>query len=141
MCQSDDHDSLLHLRRSFGRWFPIENADMVYTTNSFCFDLKVLTTTVSRLCGILHSKDSCGDCVMSVPLSVCLCLSVSLMTRDAQVAEFATQFFITDNKCNCAGLVLAGSAEFKHELQVQRRSREYATSPRPTVDFRYLVQY
>lgn len=35
-----------------------------------------------------------------------------------QVAEFATQFFITDNKCNCAGIVLAGSAEFKHELQV-----------------------
>lgn len=35
-----------------------------------------------------------------------------------QVAEFATQFFITDNKCNCAGLVLAGSAEFKNELQV-----------------------
>lgn len=37
-----------------------------------------------------------------------------------QVAEFATQFFITDNKCNCAGLVLAGSAEFKNELQVRR---------------------
>ncbi|CAM9236395.1 unnamed protein product [Scytosiphon promiscuus] len=34
-----------------------------------------------------------------------------------KVAEFATQFFITDNKCNCAGLVLAGSAEFKSELQ------------------------
>ncbi|PWN39739.1 peptide chain release factor eRF/aRF subunit 1 [Ceraceosorus guamensis] len=33
-----------------------------------------------------------------------------------KVAEAATQHFITDNKCNCAGLVLAGSAEFKNEL-------------------------
>jgi peptide chain release factor subunit 1 len=33
-----------------------------------------------------------------------------------KVAEFATQFFITDNKCNCAGLVMAGSADFKSEL-------------------------
>jgi len=33
-----------------------------------------------------------------------------------KVAEFATQHFITDNKCNCAGLVLAGSADFKTEL-------------------------
>lgn len=33
-----------------------------------------------------------------------------------KVAEFATQHFITDNKCNCVGLVLAGSADFKTEL-------------------------
>jgi peptide chain release factor subunit 1 len=33
-----------------------------------------------------------------------------------KVAELATQHFITDNKCNCAGLVLAGSADFKTEL-------------------------
>jgi peptide chain release factor subunit 1 len=33
-----------------------------------------------------------------------------------KVAEFATQFFITDNKCNCVGLVMAGSADFKSEL-------------------------
>ena len=32
-------------------------------------------------------------------------------------AELATQYFITDNKCNVAGLVLAGSADFKTELQ------------------------
>jgi peptide chain release factor subunit 1 len=33
-----------------------------------------------------------------------------------KVAEFATQFFITDNRCNCVGLVMAGSADFKNEL-------------------------
>lgn len=32
-------------------------------------------------------------------------------------AELATQYFISDNKCNVAGLVLAGSADFKTELQ------------------------
>jgi len=32
------------------------------------------------------------------------------------VAELATQFFITDNKCNVTGIVLAGSAELKTEL-------------------------
>ena len=31
-------------------------------------------------------------------------------------AEMAVQFFITDNKCNVAGLVLAGSADFKTDL-------------------------
>jgi peptide chain release factor subunit 1 len=31
-------------------------------------------------------------------------------------AEMAVQFFITDNKCNVAGLVLAGSADFKQDL-------------------------
>ena len=34
-----------------------------------------------------------------------------------KVAELAVQNFIDDNKCNCAGLVLAGSADFKSELQ------------------------
>lgn len=33
-----------------------------------------------------------------------------------KVAELATQHFITDSKCNVAGLVLAGSADFKTEL-------------------------
>ena len=33
-----------------------------------------------------------------------------------KVAEYATQHFITDNKCNVTGLVLAGSADFKNEL-------------------------
>ncbi|CAO1630556.1 unnamed protein product [Parajaminaea phylloscopi] len=33
-----------------------------------------------------------------------------------KVAELAVQHFITDNKCNVAGLVLAGSADFKTEL-------------------------
>lgn len=31
-------------------------------------------------------------------------------------AEMAVQFFISDNKCNVAGLVLAGSADFKNDL-------------------------
>lgn len=31
-------------------------------------------------------------------------------------AEHAVQFFITDNKCNVAGLVMAGSADFKTDL-------------------------
>jgi peptide chain release factor subunit 1 len=33
-----------------------------------------------------------------------------------KVAEAAAGHFLTDNKCNCAGLILAGSAEFKTEL-------------------------
>jgi peptide chain release factor subunit 1 len=33
-----------------------------------------------------------------------------------KVAELATQYFITDNKCNVKGLILAGSADFKTEL-------------------------
>ena len=33
-----------------------------------------------------------------------------------QVAETATQFFITGDRPNVAGLVLAGSADFKTEL-------------------------
>mmetsp|Transcript_16208 Transcript_16208/g.21482 ORF Transcript_16208/g.21482 Transcript_16208/m.21482 type:complete len:444 (+) Transcript_16208:60-1391(+) len=33
-----------------------------------------------------------------------------------KVAEMAVQFFITDNKVNVAGIVLAGSADFKTEL-------------------------
>jgi peptide chain release factor subunit 1 len=31
-------------------------------------------------------------------------------------AEMAVQFFISDNKCNVAGLILAGSADFKTDL-------------------------
>ena len=31
-------------------------------------------------------------------------------------AEMAVQFFISDNKCNVAGIVLAGSADFKNDL-------------------------
>jgi peptide chain release factor subunit 1 len=33
-------------------------------------------------------------------------------------AELCTTYFITDNKCNVAGIVLAGSAEFKNDLLV-----------------------
>ena len=33
-----------------------------------------------------------------------------------KVAEFATQYFITDNKCNVRGIILGGSADFKTEL-------------------------
>ena len=33
-----------------------------------------------------------------------------------KVAELAVQFFIADNKPNVAGIVLAGSADFKTEL-------------------------
>lgn len=33
-----------------------------------------------------------------------------------RVAELAVQFFITDNKVNVAGIVMAGSADFKSEL-------------------------
>eukprot|EP00163_Fabomonas_tropica_P017298 TRINITY_DN3076_c0_g1_i1.p1 TRINITY_DN3076_c0_g1~~TRINITY_DN3076_c0_g1_i1.p1 ORF type:complete len:432 (-),score=129.33 TRINITY_DN3076_c0_g1_i1:1103-2398(-) len=33
-----------------------------------------------------------------------------------KVAELATQFFITQDKCNVKGLILAGSADFKSEL-------------------------
>ena len=35
---------------------------------------------------------------------------------NAQVAETATQFFITADRPNVSGLVLAGSADFKTEL-------------------------
>mmetsp|Transcript_4488 Transcript_4488/g.11598 ORF Transcript_4488/g.11598 Transcript_4488/m.11598 type:complete len:438 (+) Transcript_4488:71-1384(+) len=34
-----------------------------------------------------------------------------------KVAEIATQMFITNDKCNVSGLVLAGSADFKNDLQ------------------------
>ena len=37
-------------------------------------------------------------------------------TPHPQVAELAVQFFITNDKPNVAGLVLAGSADFKTEL-------------------------
>lgn len=33
-----------------------------------------------------------------------------------KVCEVAANVFITDNKCNVTGLVLAGSADFKNEL-------------------------
>ncbi|KAJ3027257.1 UNVERIFIED_CONTAM: Polypeptide release factor (eRF1) in translation termination [Siphonaria sp. JEL0065] len=33
-----------------------------------------------------------------------------------KVAELSTQFFITENAVNCAGIILAGSADFKTEL-------------------------
>lgn len=35
-----------------------------------------------------------------------------------QVAELAVHYFITDNKANVVGLVMAGSADFKTELQL-----------------------
>lgn len=33
-----------------------------------------------------------------------------------KVAEVATQLFIANDRPNCAGLILAGSADFKTEL-------------------------
>jgi len=33
-----------------------------------------------------------------------------------KVAEYATQYFITDNKCNVKGIIIGGSADFKTEL-------------------------
>ena len=33
-----------------------------------------------------------------------------------KVAETATQLFITNDKCNVSGIVLAGSADFKNDL-------------------------
>jgi peptide chain release factor subunit 1 len=33
-----------------------------------------------------------------------------------KVAELSTQYFITENKCNVKGLIIAGSADFKTEL-------------------------
>jgi peptide subunit release factor 1 (eRF1) len=35
----------------------------------------------------------------------------------AKVAELCTQLFVTENRINVTGLVLAGSAEFKNDLQ------------------------
>lgn len=55
-----------------------------------------------------------------------------------KVAELATQHFITDNKCNVAGLVLAGSADFKTELG-QSDMFDYRLGPKiiRTVDVSY----
>ncbi|WFC97406.1 translation termination factor eRF1 [Malassezia yamatoensis] len=46
-----------------------------------------------------------------------------------KVAELATQHFITDNKCNVTGLVLAGSADFKTELS-QSDMFDYRLAPK-----------
>ncbi|PWN51425.1 putative eukaryotic translational release factor 1 [Violaceomyces palustris] len=55
-----------------------------------------------------------------------------------KIAELATQHFITDNKCNCAGLVLAGSADFKTELS-QSDLFDFRLAPKivRTVDVSY----
>jgi peptide chain release factor subunit 1 len=39
-----------------------------------------------------------------------------LSSSDAQVAELAVQFFITNDRPNVTGLILAGLADFKNEL-------------------------
>ena len=41
---------------------------------------------------------------------------LKIRSRAMQVAETAVQFFISGDRPNVAGLVLAGSAEFKSEL-------------------------
>ncbi|WFD06220.1 translation termination factor eRF1 [Malassezia vespertilionis] len=46
-----------------------------------------------------------------------------------KVAEMANQQFITDNKCNVSGLVLAGSADFKTELS-QSDILDYRLQPK-----------
>ncbi|WFD30671.1 translation termination factor eRF1 [Malassezia sp. CBS 17886] len=55
-----------------------------------------------------------------------------------KVAEYATQHFITDNKCNVTGLVLAGSADFKTEL-AQSDLFDFRLQPKviQTVDVSY----
>lgn len=49
---------------------------------------------------------------MYIPAVVLRLLCAGLV----QVAEMAVQFFITNDKPNVSGLVLAGSADFKTEL-------------------------
>lgn len=43
-----------------------------------------------------------------------------------KVAEEATRVFITDNKCNVEGMVLAGLADFKHQLNKSDLFDKYA---------------
>lgn len=55
-----------------------------------------------------------------------------------KVAELATQHYITDSKCNVAGLVLAGSADFKTVLgQSDLFDQRLATKIVSTVDVSY----
>lgn len=44
------------------------------------------------------------------------CCEKTVLPASLQVAEQATQYFITNDRPNVAGLVLAGSADFKTEL-------------------------
>lgn len=57
----------------------------------------------------------------------------SLRLHDLQVAEVATQLFVTNDRPNVAGLILAGSADFKTEL-----SQSDMFDPRLQVGFRAL---
>jgi hypothetical protein len=45
-------------------------------------------------------------------------LFVNLTTGESQVAEEAVRLFINNDKCTVAGLILAGSADFKTELSL-----------------------
>ncbi|PWN21711.1 putative eukaryotic translational release factor 1 [Microstroma glucosiphilum] len=55
-----------------------------------------------------------------------------------KVAEHAATHFISDNKCNVAGIVLAGSADFKTELgQSEMFDPRLATKVIATVDVSY----
>ncbi len=57
-----------------------------------------------------------------------------------KVAELAVQFFIADNRCNVAGLVLAGSADFKTELaQSDLFDQRLAAKIIKTVDVSYGI--
>jgi peptide chain release factor subunit 1 len=55
-------------------------------------------------------------------------------------AELAVNFFITDNKCNVAGLILAGSADFKTDLfQSDMFDPRLAKAVIRTVDVSYCL--
>eukprot|EP00291_Cryptomonas_curvata_P028753 CAMPEP_0172207320 /NCGR_PEP_ID=MMETSP1050-20130122/33764_1 /TAXON_ID=233186 /ORGANISM="Cryptomonas curvata, Strain CCAP979/52" /LENGTH=511 /DNA_ID=CAMNT_0012886613 /DNA_START=181 /DNA_END=1717 /DNA_ORIENTATION=- len=55
-----------------------------------------------------------------------------------KVAEMAAQIFITNDKCNCTGLVLAGSADFKNVLvEAERFDQRLAAKVMMVVDVSY----
>ena len=53
---------------------------------------------------------------ISTPCWVALNHLLSFICVSPQVAEVAVQLFISNDKPNCSGLILAGSADFKTEL-------------------------
>ena len=53
---------------------------------------------------------------ISTPRWVALNHLLCFIGVSAQVAEVAVQLFISNDKPNCSGLILAGSADFKTEL-------------------------
>lgn len=64
---------------------------------------------------VLRCQASGCCCHSCCPLLLSLSLLLLLLLL-LQVAELATQMYITNDKPNVAGLVLSGSADFKTEL-------------------------